>query len=121
MSGSGTPGSGSAGDGGAVSGSSGRSAPLRAPLLTILLGIVAIGLVVWGFLAGIDAALSGAGSGTGPYIALFVVGAVLVIATVVTAVLGLFSAGHRVLWSIALVLGLLPVIAVVVLAVNARG
>jgi uncharacterized membrane protein HdeD (DUF308 family) len=94
---------------------------LRAPLLTILAGIIAIGLVSWGFLAGIDAALSGSGSGAGPYIALFVLGAVMVIGTVVSAVLGLFSREHRVLWSIALLLGLLPVIAVVVLAVNARG
>jgi hypothetical protein len=94
---------------------------LRAPLLTIFAGIIAIGLVSWGFLAGIDAALSGSGSGAGPYIALFVLGAVMVIGTVVSAVLGLFSRDHRVLWSISLVLGLLPVIAVVVLAVNARG
>jgi uncharacterized membrane protein HdeD (DUF308 family) len=104
---------------GAVDG--GPRARLRAPLLTILTGVIAIALVSWGFLAGIDAALSGSGSGAGPFIALFVLGAVMVIATVVSAVLGLFSRDHRVLWSIALVLGLLPVIAVVVLAVNARG
>jgi uncharacterized membrane protein HdeD (DUF308 family) len=99
----------------------GSKARLRAPLLTILAGVIAIGLVSWGFLAGIDAALSGSGGGAGPFIALFVLGAVMVISTVVSAVLGLFSRAHRVLWSIALVLGLLPVIAVVVLAVNARG
>ena len=116
MSGTGPAGTGSSGA------AAGRgTAGLRAPLLTIVVGVVGIGLVSWGFLAGIDAALSGSGSGTGPFIALFVLGAVLVIGTVVSAVLGLFTAGHRVLWSIALVLGLLPVFAVVVLAINARG
>jgi uncharacterized membrane protein HdeD (DUF308 family) len=103
-----------------VTGAAG-STGLRGPLLTILVGILGIGAVSWGFLAGIDAALSGSEGGTGPFIALFVLGAILVIATVVSAVLGLFSHSHRVLWSIALALGLLPVIAVVVLAVNARG
>jgi len=107
----------SAGGNSAGTGASG----LRGPLLTILAGLLGIGGVSWGFLAGIDAALSGSGSGSGPFVALFVLGAVLVIGTVVSAVLGLFSRGHRVLWSIALVLGLLPVVAVIVLAVNARG
>jgi uncharacterized membrane protein HdeD (DUF308 family) len=103
-----------------VTGAAGTTG-LRGPLLTILVGFLGIGAVSWGFLAGIDAALSGSEGGTGPFIALFVLGAILVIATVVSAVLGLFSRSHRVLWSIALVLGLLPVITVVVLAVNARG
>ena len=101
--------------------SAARAPGLRAPLLTIVAGMLGIAGVSWGFLAGIDAALSGNGNGAGPFIALFVLGAVLVIGTVVSAVLGFFSRGHRVLWSIALVLGLLPVVAVIVLAVNARG
>ena len=107
----------SAGGNSAGTGASG----LRGLLLTILAGLLGIGGVSWGFLAGIDAALSGSGSGSGPFVALFVLGAVLVIGTVVSAVLGLFSRGHRVLWSVALALGLLPVVAVIVLAVNARG
>jgi hypothetical protein len=102
-------------------GATGTAPTLRAPLLTILAGLLGIGAVSWGFLAGIDAALSGSTGGTGPFIALFVLGAVLVIGTVVSAVLGMFSRGHRVLWSIALILGLVPVIAVVVLAITARG
>lgn len=90
------------------------------PLLTIVAGLVGIVLVSWGFVAGIDSALSGMGSGSGLFVGLFVLGAIIVIGTVIASVLGLAVAGHRGLWAIALLLGITPVVAVIVIATISR-
>lgn len=108
----------------AIQHSTGPNAPRRGAgpaWLTILGGIAGIALVSWGFVGGIGAALDGSGNGAGAFVAIFFLGALLVLCTIVAAVLGLTGPGHRVLWSIALALGLLPVVAVIVVAINARG
>jgi hypothetical protein len=81
---------------------------------------VGIVLVSWGFVAGIDSALSGMGGSNVLFVGLFVLGAIVVIGTVIASVLGLAVAGHRVLWAIALLLGILPIIAVIVIATVSR-
>lgn len=95
------------------------STPVRG--VPALLGaIVGTGLMVWGFLAGIDSALNGSGSGAAPvFFVLFGVGAVLVLIALVMSIVRLVRGGNRVLAAITLVACLLPVIGVVVLRVAA--
>lgn len=91
------------------------------PLIGIALAIAGISLMSWGFVAGIDAALDGSGSGPGFFVAVFFAGAALVITTAVLAVIGLSRGEHRGLWLGSLVLSALPAVAVIVLVVRARG
>ena len=91
------------------------------PLVGISLAILGISLMLWGFVAGIDAALDGGGSGPGFFVAVFFAGAALVITTAVLAVIGLTRGEHRGLWVGALVLSAVPAVGVILLVVRARG
>ena len=87
------------------------------PALAILIGSVGVVLAVWGLLSGLGVATIGSGGGAGPFVAMFVAGGVLILGTVVTSIIGLVRPGHRVLWGIALLVGLSPVIGTAVLAI----
>lgn len=91
------------------------------PLIGIALAILGISLMLWGFVAGIDAALDGSGSGPGFFVAVFFAGAALVITTAVFAVLGLTRGEHRGLWVGALVLSALPAAGIILLVLRAQG
>lgn len=89
------------------------------PAAAIVAGLVGFVLIAWGFLTGVMAALNG--TGNAPWIAVFVCGAALSVATIVTAVVGLRRPGHRVAYGIALGIGLLPVGLFLLLLINSRG
>lgn len=91
------------------------AAPNRAPVAAIILAVAGAGLMVWGFLAGIDAALNAGGSGAGPFIVIYLIGAALVLAAIIIAVRGLLTRNSVGLSWVALVIALLPVIASVIL------
>lgn len=97
-----------------------RPGPPNRAALALLLGIVGFALTMWGFLAGIDAALDASGSGPGAWVAVFLVGLLGSLAAMVLAVLGLISGTSRVMSGIALVIALLPGIGMFVIAVAAR-
>ena len=84
------------------------------PGLAIVVGIVALIVTVWSPLALFDAGMTG-GVETGPIIAAFFTGAILLIGIVVISIIGLTRRGHRALWVIALIIGLGPVIAFIAL------
>ena len=77
-----------------------------------VIGIVAVllgtGLMVWGFLAGIDAALNGSGSGAYVFMVMFIVGAALVLAAAVMAIVRLVRGAPKALHIVTLVLAALP-------------
>jgi hypothetical protein len=95
------------------------SAPVRG-VPALIAAIVGTGLLVWGFLGGINSALDGSGSGASPlFYVLFVVGAVLVLAALVLSIVRLVQGRNRALAAVTLVVCLLPIIAVIVLRVAA--
>ena len=51
----------------------------KGSVAAIILAIAGAGLMVWGFLAGIDAALTPGGTGSGPFQVIFFIGAALVL------------------------------------------
>ncbi len=87
------------------------------PLLAIGAGILGIALVSYAFPAGIRAALDGNGTGSGYYIVLFILGGLLSVATTIGSLVGLFRAGQRLLWGIALLLGLAPIVGTIVVLI----
>ena len=96
-----------------------ESSSVRAAL-PLVAAIVGAGLTVWGFLAGIDSALNGGGSGPSPvFLAMFFVGAALVLVALVWSIVRLARGRSRVLSALALVVSLLPIAAVVILRLAA--
>lgn len=100
-------------------------APARAPRPYSRLSLVALASAVvgaavgfWGFVSGIDYALNGSGSGPGPSLIVFFVGAGIVAASVVLAIIALVRSSAKIVPTIALSVGLLPIagLLVVVLA-----
>lgn len=92
----------------------------RAPLVAMGTGILGIAIVAFAFPPGINAALDGSGTGAGGYVALFALGALLSFGTVVASLIGLFRAGQKLLWGAALLLGLAPILAAIVVAIVNR-
>jgi hypothetical protein len=87
------------------------------PLVAVIVGI---GLMAWSFTAGISAALSGAGSGSLAYQVIFIGAAVLVLASLIIAVINLVKGNSRALSAVTIAVAFVPIIAVVVLAVQAN-
>ena len=86
----------------------------RRAVLGLVTALVGTGLMVWGFVAGIDAAFAGRAS-TG-YVVMFLAGAVLVLAALVFSIVLLVRGGSimiRVLAAVTVVVTLLPLVAVV--------
>lgn len=85
------------------------------PLLAILLAVIGAGLVAWGFFGTVGTALGGQ---FGPlYPAIFAVGGVAVIAAIVLSIIGLRRGGSKAPWVAALVIAVLPVAALLAIAV----
>ncbi|MET4782563.1 hypothetical protein [Glaciihabitans sp. UYNi722] len=82
-------------------------------ITALLLAVVGAATGYWGFVSGIDYALTGSG-GPGPSIIVFFVGAGLSVAAVVLAIIGLVLSSRKALPTVALVIGLLPIAALIV-------
>jgi hypothetical protein len=96
----------------------GRRLFSRLALVALVLAVVGAAIGVWGFVSGIDYALNGSGRGPGPSIIVFFVGAAIVVASVVLAIVALVRSSTKTVPTIALAVGLLPIagLLVVVLA-----
>ena len=100
-----------------------RDLQLRHPLrgvIGLLNALIATGLIVWGFLGGINSALDGSGSGAHPiFYVLFFGGAVLLLIALIVAIYRLVKGRYRVLAVITIIVCLLPIIAMIILRVAA--
>ena len=92
----------------------------RLAITALVLAVVGAAVGYWGFVSGIDYALNGSGGGPGPSIIVFFVGAALSVAAVVLAIVGLMRSSRKTLPTIALVIGLLPIGALIVTALANR-
>ncbi|MCU1526201.1 MAG: hypothetical protein JWO18_3095 [Microbacteriaceae bacterium] len=92
----------------------------RLAITALVLAVVGAAVGYWGFVSGIDYALNGSGGGPGPSIIVFFVGAALSVAAVVVAIVGLMRSSRKTLPTIALVIGLLPIGALIVTALANR-
>jgi hypothetical protein len=88
--------------------------PSRVPA-TIALVLAVIGTVgmTWSFVTGVSAALDAGGSGAGPYLVVFAIAAVLVVAALVLAIVCLIRGLARGIAVLALLVALVPLVAVV--------
>ena len=91
-----------------------------AQIAALLFAVCGAFIMCWGFLQGIGAALDGSGNGPGLYVAVFLVGATLVLIAIVTAIVGLVRPGPKTLPVVTLTFAALPVIALIVIGVAAR-
>ncbi len=92
----------------------------RISLVSLVLAIVGVGLAIWGFVSGIDAALDGSGNGPETSIVVFYVGSALLIVSVVLAITGLVRSFEKVIPTAALVVSTLPVAVIIVIALASR-
>jgi uncharacterized membrane protein len=92
--------------------------PGRTALVALVLGVVGVGAAFAGFITGVDASL--AGRAPGASIIVFYVGAGLLLVAVVLAIIGLLRTSAKVLSTIALAVGILPVTGLIVAALGAR-
>jgi predicted phage tail protein len=94
--------------------------PTRVPaLIALALAVVGGALMAFSFVNGISAALDGGGTGAGLYVVLFFVGAALVLAALVTSIICLARGKARGLSALALIVALVPIVAIVVLRLAA--
>lgn len=92
-----------------------RGTALATPLLGIVLGIVGAVAMWFSFVNGISAALNGSGDGATPFIIVFIGAGVLALIAIVIGIVGLVRGGHRILSSLSLLVGAIPVLSVVLL------
>jgi hypothetical protein len=92
----------------------------RLAILALVLSVVGAAVGYFGFVSGIDYALSGSGHGPGSSIIIFFVGAALAIAAVVLAVLGLLRSHSKIVPVVALAVGLIPIAALIVIVLAFR-
>jgi hypothetical protein len=84
-------------------------------VIAILLAVGAVALMLFSFLNGISAALDGSGDGPGIYVPLFFLGAGVAVVAAAIGIVGLVRRSHRALSSLAVLIALLPGIAIVIL------
>jgi len=85
-------------------------------LLLALLGTV---LMAFSFVNGISAALDGSSEGAGGYVALFLLGMVLVLVTLVLAIFRLIRGSARVLSLLTVIVAAVPIITILYLRFSA--
>jgi len=94
--------------------------PTRVPAtIALVLAVVGAAALAWSFPAGISAALDGSGGGATPFLVVFVVAALLVLAGLAIAIVCLARGLARGIAGLALVVALAPIVAVVVLRLAA--
>jgi hypothetical protein len=87
-------------------------------LFAVIIGIV---LMVVGFLAGLDAAFSGNGPVASIYTGVFILGSLLVLGGLISAIVRVVKGRTRALSIVTIVLSLLPIVAVIVLRLSVTG
>lgn len=90
------------------------------PALPLIVAVLGVALMAWSFSTGVGAALNGGGSGALVYTIIFIAALVAVLAAVVLAVITLARTSARVLPILTIVVALVPLVGVIVLAVNAN-
>lgn len=94
--------------------------PSRVPAtIALVLAVVGTAAMAWSFPAGISAALDGSGGGATPYIVVFLIAGLLVLAALVIAIVCLVRGLARGIAGLALVVALVPIVAIVVLRIAA--
>lgn len=94
--------------------------PTRVPAgIALLLVVLGTAGMAWSFVAGVSAALDGSGSGTAPFVAIFLVAATLALAALVIAIVCLVRGLARGIAGLALLVALAPLVGAVVLRVVA--
>ncbi len=94
--------------------------PTRVPAtVALLLAVIGAAALAWSFVNGVSAALDGSGSGAGPYEIVFLIAAALVLAALVISIVCLARGLARGIAAIALLVALVPIVAVIVLRVAA--
>jgi hypothetical protein len=92
--------------------------PGRTALVALVLAVVGAGLGFGGFVTGVDASL--AGRVPGASIIIFYVGCGLLLVSVVLSILGLLRTTAKVLSTIALVVGILPITGLLLAVLGTR-
>jgi hypothetical protein len=90
-------------------------------VIPLVAAIIGASLMAWGFISGISAALDGSGNGAGAWVGVFFLGAALVLAALIISIVRLVKGGSKPLAWVTIVVALLPIVGVVVLAIQARG
>ncbi len=90
-------------------------------VIPLVAAIVGASLMAWGFVSGISAALEASGNGAGLWVGVFLLGAALALAALIIAIVRLVKGGSKPLAWATIVIALLPIVGVVVLAIQARG
>ncbi|HWH97227.1 MAG TPA: hypothetical protein VNS80_02570 [Pseudolysinimonas sp.] len=94
--------------------------PSRVPAtIALLLAVIGAAGMTWSFITGVSAALDASGPGATPYIVVFLIAAVLVLAGFVISIVCLARGLARGIATLALLVSLAPIIAVIVLRVAA--
>ncbi|MES2093099.1 MAG: hypothetical protein V4531_04705 [Actinomycetota bacterium] len=91
----------------------------RVALVSLTLAVVGVGLAIWGFVAGIDATLYGAGA-IGTSIVIFYVGSAVLFVALVLAIIGLVRSEAKAVPTVALAVSLIPIAAIIVIALAYR-
>lgn len=91
----------------------------RVALVSLTLAVVGVGLAIWGFVSGIDATLNGAGT-IGLSIVIFYVGSGVLLVALVLAIIGLVRSQAKTVPTIALAVCLIPIAAIIVIALANR-
>lgn len=94
--------------------------PTRVPAtIALILAVVGAAAMAWSFVNGISAALDASGSGATPYIVVFLVAAVLVLAALVIGIVCLARGLARGIALLALLVSLAPIVGVIILRIVA--
>jgi hypothetical protein len=91
----------------------------RVALVSLTLAVVGVGLAIWGFVAGIDETLNGAGA-IGTSIVIFYVGSSVLFVALVLAIIGLVRSESKTVPTVALAVCLIPLAAIIVIALAYR-
>ena len=91
----------------------------RVALVSLTLAVVGVGLAIWGFVAGIDETLNGAGA-ISTSIVIFYVGSAVLFVALVLAIVGLMRSEEKVVPTVALAVCLIPIAAIIVIALAYR-
>ena len=91
----------------------------RVAIVSLTLAVVGVGLAIWGFVSGIDATLNGSGT-IGTSIVIFYVGSAVLLVALVLAIIGLVRSESKVVPTVALAVCLIPIAAIIVIALAYR-
>lgn len=88
-------------------------------LVSLVLAVVGVGLAIWGFVSGIDETLYGNGA-IRTSIVIFYVGSSVLVVALVLAIIGLMRSQSKTIPTVALAVTLLPIAAMIVIALAYR-